>query len=121
MDEQLKFVADEGVEKEIVVALRKSYDVFYVVENLRSASDDFILEKAEKERRILITLDKDFGELVFRMHQLHSGVILCRLQSLPIEEAVKKIETEIAKYGAELYSAFTVITPRNTRIRKQQL
>lgn len=119
MGEQLKFIADEGVEKEIVLTLRKAYDVLYIAESLRSASDDFILEKAEKERRILITLDKDFGELVFRMHQLHSGVILCRLQSLSIEEAVKKVEGEVATYGTELYSAFTVITPRNTRIRKQ--
>lgn len=118
--QQLKFVADEGVERQIVLALRKAHDVFYVLEDMRSASDDSILEKAEKDGRILITLDKDFGELVFRMHYLHAGVILCRLQSLSIEEAVAKIESEVAKYGAELYSSFTVITPQNTKIRKQQ-
>ncbi len=115
----LKFIADEGVEKEIVLSLRKNYDVLYVAETMQSAADEFILSKAEEEGRVLITLDKDFGELVYRLHQVHAGVILCRLQSLPIEQAVELVEVTIAKYGLELQSAFTVIQPNNIRVRKQ--
>ena len=43
-----------------------------------SALDDEVLKKAEKEGRILITDDKDFGELVFRLRRPSKGVILLR-------------------------------------------
>ncbi len=43
-----------------------------------SASDDEVLQKANDEGRILITDDKDFGELVFRLEKPSSGVILIR-------------------------------------------
>jgi predicted nuclease of predicted toxin-antitoxin system len=68
--EALKFVADEGVEKEIVLALRHSYDVIYIAEVSPSIPDEAILQKASEENRILITLDKDFGELVFRLKKI---------------------------------------------------
>lgn len=119
MHSQLKFIADEGVEKEIVLALRKHYDVLYVAETMKSAADDVILQKADEEQRILITLDKDFGELVFRLGRIHSGVILCRLQSLSIKEAVALVEETVARNGAALRAAFTVIQPKNLRIRKK--
>lgn len=118
MDKPLAFVADEGVEKEIVVALRKIYNVMYIAETMASAKDDAVLSEANLLDRILITLDKDFGELVFRDGKIHAGVILCRVQSLPIEEAVQMVLDTIVKYGQDLWSAFTVIQPRNIRIRK---
>lgn len=118
MDKPLAFVADEGVEKEIVVALRKLYDVVYIAEVMAAAKDDIVLNEAARLDRILITLDKDFGELVFRVGKRHAGVILCRVQSLPIEEAVQLVLNTVAKYNQDLWLTFTVIQPRNIRIRK---
>jgi predicted nuclease of predicted toxin-antitoxin system len=40
------------------------------------------LELANKENRILLTRDKDFGELVYRLQQVHAGIILIRLEKL---------------------------------------
>jgi predicted nuclease of predicted toxin-antitoxin system len=117
--EALKFVADEGVEKEIVLALRHSYDVIYIAEVSPSIPDEAILHKASEENRILITLDKDFGELVFRLNKIHTGVVLCRLQSLPVQEAAILLKDFIARYGSDLYGAFTVIQPKKIRIRKR--
>jgi predicted nuclease of predicted toxin-antitoxin system len=119
METQLKFLADESVEREIVVALRSHFDVTYVTEFMQSAADDAVLRRANDEGRILITLDKDFGELVFRLQQLHGGVILCRVQSLPIREAALLVEETIRKYGESLQTAFTVIQPNNIRIRNK--
>lgn len=119
MNKPLAFVADEGVEKEIVIALCKRYDVVYVAETMASAKDDAVLHEANLLDRILITLDKDFGELVFRDGKAHAGVILCRVQSLAIEEAVQLVLDTVIKYGQDLWSVFTVIQPGNIRIRKQ--
>ena len=115
---ELRFIADEGVEKAIVVALREAFDVLYVAEEMRKAADTDILHKAEKEGRLVLTLDKDFGELVYRFQQQHAGVVLCRVQSLPIEEAVAFVVDTIKQYGDSLQGAFTVIQPNNVRIRK---
>lgn len=117
MEQQLKFVADEGVEKAIVLLLRKTYDVLYAAEFMQSAPDTVVLQAAMQKERILITLDKDFGELVFHHNQQHFGVILCRVQSLPIDEAAELVRSTIDKYGIELKSSFTVIQPNNIRVR----
>jgi len=62
----MKFLADENVEKQIVDWLRKNgFDVLFVTEFAKSATDDELLEKAKRDSRILLTNDKDFGELVF--------------------------------------------------------
>lgn len=62
----MKFVADEGVDAPIVKRLRENgHDAFYIAESDRGISDEEVLEIANAESRILITRDKDFGELVF--------------------------------------------------------
>ncbi|MCW3074144.1 MAG: hypothetical protein JWP69_1213 [Flaviaesturariibacter sp.] len=119
MPEVLRFIADEGVEKTIVLALRVQYDVIYIAEAAQGSNDDFILELAQKENRLLITLDKDFGELVFRLNKAHAGVILCRMQGLTNEDKAALVVTTIDKYHIELLQSFTVIQPKNIRIRKR--
>lgn len=114
----LHFIADEGVEKKIVLELRKHFDVSFITEAGRGSKDEAILNVALHQKRILITLDKDFGELVFRMGKLHSGVILCRLQGLTIEQKCTLVEETILSYNVELINSFTVIHPKNIRIRK---
>lgn len=118
MDEKPKFVADEGFDKDIVLIVREDYEVTYILEMMPGISDDTILEKARDERRIVLTMDKDFGELVFRLHKKHSGVVLCRLEGLLQEEKCRLVKSTIDKYGTELYNSFTVIQLNNIRIRK---
>ena len=120
MAAQLQLIADEGVEKLIVKTLRKNFDVVYIAEFLQGSDDEFILELARNQNRILITLDKDFGELVFRMAQVHAGVILCRLHGLSIKEKCDLVESTLLKYGNELLHSFTVIQSKNIRIRKNK-
>jgi predicted nuclease of predicted toxin-antitoxin system len=61
----MKFVADEGVDASLVRLLREAgHDVYYFAETHQSTDDSIILEIANRERRILLTRDKDFGELV---------------------------------------------------------
>jgi len=73
-------------------------------------SDDEILRKAVAEDWIVITNDKDFGELVFRESRTHRGVILLRLKD---ERALSKITAMsllLAGYGDRLKDQFAVVT-----------
>lgn len=118
MQSELKFIADENFDKEIVLALCEEYDVTYVAEFMPGSDDEEFLANAEKEQRIVHTSDKDFGDLVFRQSKAHAGVILCRIEALPREEKSNLIVSTIMKYGDDLLKAFTVIQPKNIRIRK---
>jgi predicted nuclease of predicted toxin-antitoxin system len=75
-----RFLADENVPGDAVHAVRShGYDIAWVHELSPSASDDVVLQSAEREDRTLVTFDKDFGELAFRLRRgAAAGVILLR-------------------------------------------
>ena len=115
----MKLIADEGVDKPIVDALRLSgFDVLYILETNQGAEDEFILSLANQEQRILLTQDKDFGELVFRLKNAHYGVVLIRLNGYLSSEKADIIVRLFIKYKDELVKSFTVIQPNAIRIRK---
>jgi len=115
----MKFVADEGVEAALVAALREqSYDVIHIIEDQSGITDEVVLSYTNDEDRILITRDKDFGELVYRDKMVHSGIVLNRLYELTNDKKIEIVLTVIEKYRDELYGSFTVIQPGRIRIRK---
>jgi predicted nuclease of predicted toxin-antitoxin system len=115
----LKFLADENLDWQIVERLRQdSHLVRYVAEMERGISDDVVLDLANQEEAILLTSDKDFGELVFRLQRIASGVILLRLAGLLTTRKVEIVANTINQHNSELMGAFTVITPTTIRIRK---
>lgn len=62
----MRFLANENIEKRIVTFLRNSgYDVTYCAEMRPRLDDETVLEIANAEHRIIITNDKDFGELTY--------------------------------------------------------
>lgn len=112
------FLADEGVDGPIVYLLRDNgYDVTYVAELAEGIDDEAVLKMAEEDKRILITRDKDFGELVYRLQKLHSGIILTRLSGIDAETKAKMVLKVIEEYSEDLYGSFTVIQPGIVRIR----
>lgn len=118
----MKFIADENIDKIIVDYLRKKSErVLYIAEFQKSVSDDEIITIANREKAILLTSDKDFGELIFRQKRVNQGVILIRLAGLsPIRKA-KIVSEAIKKYYSQMVNNFTVITPGSIRIRKMPL
>lgn len=67
----MNLFADEGVDKPIVVALRDAgYRVWYVAEMSPSLSDEEVLAATRRVDALLLTADKDFGTLVFRLQRL---------------------------------------------------
>lgn len=113
------FLADEGVDKSLVELLRaRDYDVFYVAESASSISDEDVLALANRDSRILITRDKDFGELVYRLKKIHSGIILIRMEELPSGSRSTYVDLFIQENLDKLAGHFVVLQPGLTRIRQ---
>ena len=79
----MKLLADESVDRQIVHRLREDgYTVQYVAEMEPGIPDDVVLGLANRDADVLVTADKDFGELVFRRRLVASGILLVRLAGL---------------------------------------
>jgi predicted nuclease of predicted toxin-antitoxin system len=77
------FVADENVPRSVLDRLRTSgYDVVSIQETFAGVSDRGVLKVAESQHRILITADRDFGELSVRHMLGATGVIVFQLERL---------------------------------------
>lgn len=75
----MKFLVDANLGRKFTNLLKdEGHDALYSKDILPLSSDEEILNKAEKEGRIVISNDKDFGELVFRLGKKSAGVIFLR-------------------------------------------
>lgn len=79
----MKFLTDENIAKSVVNSLRKAgFNVKDIKEeNLQGTSDKNILNLANNENRIIITHDKDFGNILYSQNIPHKGIILIRLKN----------------------------------------
>ena len=116
----MNLLADESVDRPIVDRLRQDgHSVRYIAESDPGIHDDAVLDQANRSGDVLITADKDFSELVFRMGRIHTGVILIRLAGLSAEMKAGTVSDVLANRGRELASVFSVISPGSVRVRRQ--
>ena len=114
----MKFLVDECTDTQLVEFLRiEGHDVLYVMESMRGESDDVILARAYTEERILLTEDKDFGELVFRLRKPAVCVILLRFNPGEESRKVHRLRDVLNDSAATFTDTFIVVEPDNTRIR----
>ena len=114
----MNIVADEGVDKVIVDALRADgFTVQYFVEAGSGASDEDVLAAANDAQNLLFTCDKDFGELVYRQKLTNSGVVLIRLAGLSADSKARIVVGAVKDHVNEMKGAFTVISPGLLRVR----
>jgi predicted nuclease of predicted toxin-antitoxin system len=114
----MNLLADESVDRPIVERLRQEdNDVLYVAELYPSVTDDEVLKQANHRSALLVTADKDFGELVFRQARVHAGVVLLRLAGLPASAKAETVAKVFRDHAAELPRRFSVISPGVVRIR----
>ena len=76
--------------------------------------DRELLEMASEQRRILITIDTDFGQLVYVDRVSHSGII--RLPDVPSESRIRLMKAVLLEHSRELDSG-AIITIRGERVR----
>jgi len=117
----MKFLADENVDSPIVERLRKDgHIILYVIEMEPGISDDEVIQRANQERAVLFTADKDFGELVFRQGRIIYGVVLIRLAGISPQHKADVVAIAVQEHADELTQNFTVITHGTVRVRRRR-
>lgn len=118
METTLRFIVDESAGTGVVEYLRSvGHDVSAVTETMPQANDLDIMERAPSERRVIVTNDKDFGELIFRSAKAHHGVVLLRLHDESLGNRLRVMKAIMDQYADRLEGNFTVATESSVRIR----
>jgi predicted nuclease of predicted toxin-antitoxin system len=109
----MNIVADESVDRPIVERLRQDgHDVVSIAELVAGIRDDAVLQQANDRSAVLMTGDKDFGELVFRLNRVTHGVVLLRLEGLAPATKATAVAEAVRAHAAAMLGSFTVI-PRH--------
>ena len=115
----MRFLLDENADYTLVAFLQElGHDVTSIAHDYPAAlKDTQLLSIAASEQRILITNDKDFGELIVRRQLPHAGVLLFRLAD---EEVVTKQNwlVHMLTHYADQLDRFIVISDAGIRIRR---
>ncbi len=116
----MRFLADESCDFAVVRSLRDAgHDVVAVAEVLRGASDEKVIDFAASERRILITEDKDFGQLVFAAARASSGVVFVRFPVAARNSLAATVLELVSSREETLYSCFVVVEPGRIRVSRE--
>jgi predicted nuclease of predicted toxin-antitoxin system len=114
----MNLLADESVDRQVVERLRRDgHELIYIAESEPGITDGLVLERANERTALLLTADKDFGELVFREGRLSSGgVALIRLAGLSAERKAEVVSEAFLEHGPEFPRCFSVISPGRVRV-----
>jgi predicted nuclease of predicted toxin-antitoxin system len=82
--------------------------------------DESIIEKANRENYVLVTNDKDFGELVFRKRKQHKGVVLLRLEDERSKNKIAVLHRVLESYSDKLSDNFIIVTEKTVRIVEER-
>lgn len=114
----MRLLANENFPGPAVVALRDAgHDVRWVRTDMPGVKDSEILLCAQQEQRIVMTFDKDFGELAFRSGlPAECGVILFRV-ALPSPDVVARRAVDVLASRSDWTGQFAVIEEHRVRFR----
>jgi len=115
----MRFLVDECTGPAVARWLREEgHAVLSVYEQSHGADDSEIISKAVAQERILITNDKDFGELVYREGRVHQGIILLRLVDASPPAKISALKHLLTHYADRLEGSFVVVTEKQVRFAK---
>ena len=114
----MRMIVNENVTRTVIDELRqRGHDVFSVKESMRGASDDVILARADAEQRLVVTHDKDFGELAFRFRlSATCGIVLFRLSGSDPDADNQRI-LDVLESRTDWAGHFSVSTDDRVRMR----
>jgi predicted nuclease of predicted toxin-antitoxin system len=113
----MRFLVDECSGPAVAEWLREQgHEVFSVFDEAQGMADDFILSKAFDESWILITNDKDFGEMIFRERRQHHGVVFFRLTDERSANKISVLRHLLENYTEKLPDQFVTATETKVRI-----
>ena len=89
-----------------------------VFDEAKGILDDEVLNRAVAEERILITNDKDFGEMIFRERRPHRGVVFLRLIDERSPNKIEVLRQFLDTYSEKLSNHFVTVTETKVRFAK---
>jgi len=113
---KIKFLANVNIEQPIIEFLSaKGIDVKSVANINKYMTDDNVCELANREQRIILTNDKDFGEIVFFQKKIVWGLVLLRIKGQNVEEKIVRLENLLTKYSDKIINHFVVVSKEKIR------
>jgi predicted nuclease of predicted toxin-antitoxin system len=118
----VRFLADEGFDSRVVDALRAAgHDVMAVAVVAKGARDSDVLDLAHREARVLLTEDRDFGQLVYASGLQHSiGVLYVRCPERDRPMLPTRMVSLVDRLGPSLHESFVVWAPNRCRVRRYE-
>ncbi|MEQ1863439.1 MAG: DUF5615 family PIN-like protein [Micropepsaceae bacterium] len=114
----MRWLIDECADAALARLLRRlGHDVVYMSEVDPRAKDTEVLNRAHVENRLLLTEDKDFGDLVFRQAKPVPGIVLVRIDSSRPVNKEPRLSAAIDRFGETLVGRYTVIEISRFRTR----
>lgn len=114
----MTLLIDENIDEPIVEALKElELKIVSISDIAPGVTDDEVLDIANRENAVILTSDKDFGELVFRKRLINKGVVLVRLHGISADEKKSIIREFVNNYIDKIENSFSVISKNNIRIR----
>lgn len=116
----IKLLANENIPLKSVEYLRKKgFNVKYAGTDLKSYSDQVIINLSNKQGRLIITFDKDYGKLIFKKGlKPSSGVIILRIESYTPDEPGKMVAMLLEKQEIRFKNFLTVYDGKFIRQKK---
>jgi len=116
----VKLVADESCAGPVIRALRAAgHDVVAIAEVATGTSDESVMSRAFGEGRVLITEDRDFGELVYALGHSTAGVAFVKFHRRARRGKPAAVVEAVAKLGERMNGGFAVIEPGRVRLAKR--
>jgi predicted nuclease of predicted toxin-antitoxin system len=116
----VRWLVDECVDTGLVELLRHSgHDTTCVSEIAPRATDLEVMCRADSENRLLLTEDKDFGDLIFRQARPVPGIVLLRIGAMQRERKAERLIAAIDRFSNSLLGRYTVV--EETRFRSRPL
>ena len=114
----MNLLADECCDALVVDGLRgDGHDVLYVREIARGTDDDTVLQMAAGQQRVLLTEDKDFGELVVRLKLPAHGIVLLRMNPADSAAKLARLRHLLRHHAHRLPGSFVVLDDKKARFR----
>lgn len=115
----MRFLADESCDFAVVRALREAgHDVTAIAEINPGVDDEVVIALANSESRVLLTEDKDFGQLAYAGEQGAGGIVLIRYPSASRNLLGQAVVNMVGELGDRLIGAFVAIEPGRARVSR---
>lgn len=115
----MKLLLNENNSRTTALAIRQDgHDAVWIGDGFEFAEDGFVLAKARREARVLVTKDKDFGELAVKQGLAHHGILLLRLQDEGPENTLRVTRAVLEVLSRHRPPYFAVASEGGLRIRR---